>query len=477
MGLDVANLKVARGLLGRNRELTMAQLLQAVAAVGPSGAGIQPPLIWAHRGGNYQAPENSYAAWDISAAAGFALEGDWRLSSDNALVSMHDATVDRTTSSSGNVTAFTLAQFQAMDNGSKWSPAYAAQRVPDFESFIQRYPNAWLCPECSDQTTAALTKMCSLLTAYGADTRSIVQMFENAPYTKLAAAKAAFPNITFIALHLTGGPAPDLNKVAAAGVEWVGCDINSAWVNAAWVQSARDVGVKVCFYTIDDYASLTLALAYGFDALFTGRPFAMRRLGRAVPAPPSEQWTGQNRNMFGDDWQLTNMTQTNAAGCRPNNGYAGTDLLTLLGGVFLAGRPLPASGTYQIKGTLVSQLTNADTTRWAAVQIALQQDAAVFFFAPCNGSGYQCLIRYNGSMEIARCDNGVASTTLNTFAGTAPVIGTAIPFTIDVTPTQITFTRNDNGQSVTATDSTYRGGLLGLMWSNMAARFGPIHGA
>lgn len=476
MPLDISNLQVSRGTLARNKTMTLAAALDAIAHGGP-GSGINPPLIWAHRGCSYQAPENSLSAWDIAAAAGFGLEGDWRLTSDNALVAMHDATVDRTTGSSGNVTAFTLAQFQAMDNGSKWSPLYATERVPSFEQFLQRYPNAWLLPECSNQSLAAALKMARSVHVYGAESRTILQMFEGGTFPVLGAVKSAYPNLQVIALTLTGGPQPNLDAAAAAGIEWVGFDITSAWITAAYVQSCRDRGLKVAFYTIDDYTSLATAYSVGFDALFSSKPFAMRRgVGRLTAGTPSEMWTGQNRAMWGDDWTLTNMTPFNASGCRPNNGNCGNDLNTLLGGAVCDGRPLPPSGSYSIKGTLTMTQNNADTTRWVSMQLALQQDAAVWFFAPCNGSGYHCMIRSNGSMEIARMDNGVNSTTLNTFAGTALVVGTAVPFTIDVTPTQITFTRNDTGQSVTAADATYRGGLLGLMWSNIGARFGPIHG-
>jgi glycerophosphoryl diester phosphodiesterase len=478
MPLDITNLTIARNTLGRNKAMSLPAALAALASPGPAGGGIQPPFVFAHRGTPYQAPENSLAGWDIAAAAGFPLEGDWRLSSDNALVAMHDATVDRTTTSSGNVTAFTLAQFQAMDNGTKWSPLYATERVPSFEQYIQRYPNAWLVPECSNATLASAMKMARTLQAYDAESRSILQMFENSPYPILGAVKAACPSLYVMALALTGGPAPNLDTAAAAGIDWIGVDINSAWVNADWVLSAQSRGLRVIFYTIDDYASLTLALSYGCDAIFSGRPFAMRRLARMAASPPSEMWTGQNRAMFGDDWFLSNMTAFNASGCRPNNGNAGNDLTTLLGGVVLIGRPLPAAATtWQLKFNLTCTALNGDPTRWFGIQFGLQQDGLVINFAPCDGSGMQVIVRQNGSLEIARCVLGVASATLATQASTGLVVGTAVPFVLDVTPTQITLTRTDTAASVTFADATYRAGLLGMMWSNLAARIGPLHGS
>ena len=67
------------------------------------------PLVVAHRGGANLFPENTMAAYEGAAAMGCqAIEaGDLQLTSDGALVAMHDTTVDRTTTGSGNVSDYT----------------------------------------------------------------------------------------------------------------------------------------------------------------------------------------------------------------------------------------------------------------------------------------------------------------------------------------------------------------------------------
>ncbi len=77
-----------------------------------------PSKIWvcSHRGNTYYGqkigdiPENSIEAIQRAAKAGAEMiEIDVRTSSDNALVIMHDATVDRTTNGAGTVSEMTLA--------------------------------------------------------------------------------------------------------------------------------------------------------------------------------------------------------------------------------------------------------------------------------------------------------------------------------------------------------------------------------
>lgn len=77
-------------------------------------------LVAAHRGGYFSEegetlPENSIAAMERSLAAGAEIiEADVRATADGHLVLMHDETVDRMTTGSGEVSAMTLAQIKVL---------------------------------------------------------------------------------------------------------------------------------------------------------------------------------------------------------------------------------------------------------------------------------------------------------------------------------------------------------------------------
>jgi glycerophosphoryl diester phosphodiesterase len=73
------------------------------------------PQIIGHRGGKGFAPENTRAAFRACLDhGGDACELDVRLTRDDALVVMHDATVDRTTNGTGRIADLTLAELAAL---------------------------------------------------------------------------------------------------------------------------------------------------------------------------------------------------------------------------------------------------------------------------------------------------------------------------------------------------------------------------
>jgi glycerophosphoryl diester phosphodiesterase len=438
-----------------------------------------PPFIFAHRGLSESAPEDSISSWNLAAQAGYALEGDFRLSSDSVAVCMHDATVDRTTDGTGNVSGKTLAQLVALDNGSKFnSVGYPTERVPTLDQMLDvcRQYNVWAIPEISDQLLAAGRNICTGIRNKGVQNRCIVQMFEASPYTILKQLKADFPEIVFIALVLTAGATPVPAELQAAGIGFIGPDIGSAYFTPAWVASMQAAGIKVAPYTIDTLPQRVTAVAASPDRMFSGRP-RLAASDMYAAGVWTENWTGISKWMWGEDW--FNSGILNATCPRPYNGSCGIDdtSATNMGAVCIA-RPLPTSGTYTIDMSVTLKATNADPTRWCGFQL-LQQDFLVNTFAPVNTgrNGYGAIIRQNGTVEIGKYVSGLSTSTLATQASTGLVVGTPVALRLTVSPTQIILKRLDTNATATATDNTFRGGKLGLIWANMAARFGPIVGS
>ncbi len=84
------------------------------------------PLVISHRACGGHAPENTLAG--IRAALQIGADGvevDVQASADGVPVLMHDPTLDRTTSGSGEVASFTLEQLQALDAGGEPVPSFA----------------------------------------------------------------------------------------------------------------------------------------------------------------------------------------------------------------------------------------------------------------------------------------------------------------------------------------------------------------
>lgn len=72
--------------------------------------------IWAHRGASAKAPENTLAAFAEAIRDGAnGIELDVQLSSDGALVVIHDETIDRTSNGRGKVGSMPLSELKKYD--------------------------------------------------------------------------------------------------------------------------------------------------------------------------------------------------------------------------------------------------------------------------------------------------------------------------------------------------------------------------
>src|SRR5580658_10158269 len=90
-----------------------------------------------HRGEHLERPENTIPAFQeaIRVGADF-IEVDVRTTSDGKLVLSHDATVDRCTNGTGQVSAMTFDQLKALDAGIKKGSEYAWTRIPTFDEVL-----------------------------------------------------------------------------------------------------------------------------------------------------------------------------------------------------------------------------------------------------------------------------------------------------------------------------------------------------
>lgn len=106
----------------------------------------KPPfktMIAAHRGANQLAPENTLAAFQKAIDLGVDfIEIDVRLTADNHMVIMHDATLDRTTEGHGLVKQTPWDSIKKYSAGKWFGEAFADQKIPSLEelcAFVSNY--------------------------------------------------------------------------------------------------------------------------------------------------------------------------------------------------------------------------------------------------------------------------------------------------------------------------------------------------
>jgi glycerophosphoryl diester phosphodiesterase len=96
--------------------------------------------IIAHRGDSSVAPENTVQAFDTAMQQGFCnFETDCQLSSDGAVVIVHDEQLGRVNDGKGAVADHTLAQLQQLDAGGWFGAAFVGARMPKLQQLLERY--------------------------------------------------------------------------------------------------------------------------------------------------------------------------------------------------------------------------------------------------------------------------------------------------------------------------------------------------
>ena len=179
------------------------------------------PLVVAHRGGANLFPENTMAAYEGAAAMGCqAIEaGDLQLTSDGALVAMHDTTVDRTTDGSGNVDAHTTPGIRTLRvDASRWfGGRWPDQPVPTFADILDRLGgNVVLVPETKSVGAATVAAIVDAVCARRLQDGVIIQSFQ-LPEIALVAAAGINP------MYLMGTAAQATpSAIVAAGATFVG---------------------------------------------------------------------------------------------------------------------------------------------------------------------------------------------------------------------------------------------------------------
>ncbi len=124
-------------------------------------------IVYGHRGAKGEAPENTLPGFEYAYGLGVrAFELDVRLTVDNQIVVLHDATVDRTTNGTGPISQMTLATAQSLDARGAFPDWPEPCRIPTFVELLDFLPgDVRLEVEIKRDEPARLEMLCPLLVA------------------------------------------------------------------------------------------------------------------------------------------------------------------------------------------------------------------------------------------------------------------------------------------------------------------------
>ncbi len=236
------------------------------------------PLVVAHRGASSTEPENTLASFERALAIGApVLELDVRLSADGVPVVIHDPDVSRTTGGSGWVHELTLEQLHRLNAGRPEDP----QRIPEFGEVLRLVTGrAGLAVEIKNipgepaydpDREAIVEATIAEVEASGFEGPILIISFN--PRSIAAAARLAPDVPTGFLFTEALEPAMVLAHVLDAGHAFA-FPSRRALVAAGdgFVGRARDAGVRVGTWTVDDRPTIRAMLERGVDAVASNDP-------------------------------------------------------------------------------------------------------------------------------------------------------------------------------------------------------------
>jgi glycerophosphoryl diester phosphodiesterase len=218
---------------------------------------MREPLIIGHRGASAVAPENTMAAFEAAIAAGAdGIEFDVRLSRDGVAVIIHDDTLQRTHGLRKRVGDLTAEELRSI-------------RVPSLRDLFELMAgnSLILCLEIKGSSAELAERCCELVHEFAFEERTIVECFDLA-VLKLVDLKTA---ALFDPRIYTD------QRLIARALE-VGASVLALHHRIAkppLVEKAKDAGLTVVVWTVDDPAWIARAQSLGIEALITNDPATM----------------------------------------------------------------------------------------------------------------------------------------------------------------------------------------------------------
>jgi glycerophosphoryl diester phosphodiesterase len=244
------------------------------------------PLIIAHRGASFAAPENTVAAIQEAWKEGAdGTEVDIYLTQDGRLVAIHDHTTQRTTNADLDVQSSTLEELTRLDAGSWKSPQWAGEPIPTLEAVLAAVPAGKILYIELKGGKEILPELKQVIDASGKPREEIILI--DFKIENLIAAKAILPDIRKLWLEgarhvdpVTNAPIyPEMSEVVAkvkqAGLD--GLDLHHGFpINKAIMDMLKSHGLTVAVWTIDQPAIAEQWAASGVDAITTNKPNFIR---------------------------------------------------------------------------------------------------------------------------------------------------------------------------------------------------------
>ncbi len=429
-------------------------------------ANYPQPFVIAHRGSSNVNPENSLSGFNNIASINLPVELDCiTLTSTEELGVMHDSTVDRTTSSTGTVQNLTLAQWQALrlDPTTYLGAGYSDTEPPPIFSDVcgMISHRGIILPEAKNAGSGALIAAHAKRIGLKRN-QMIVQSFSLPEL--VTPARYGYDCLYLVSLLAN---VSDWQAIKDLGISFVGYGANAAGDETA-ISNARAVGIGIIRYTVNRRAQFAYEVSLGCVGVMSDEA---EYLSRTTAIATRDTFTADGKWMSG---MVANNDNRGLIYADHVWGYE-TTIAAYFGALMGWACPLATPTNFTLTFTAKHKsLLSGDTDRWYGAFICSDDDTDPKDLLTDQVQGYLIIARQTGLLQIYKKAKGVGAVLQSGVSGAAFALDIFVTITVVVTATTITVSRSDTGQSVSITDSAYRGGYFHIGRNGCSAKFKDI---
>ena len=238
------------------------------------------PLIIGHRGASHDAPENTLASFRLAFEQGAdGIEADFRLTRDQQIVCMHDATTARTAGIVFSVEQSTLHELSLLDVGSWFGSRWTGEKIPTLAEVLAIVPSGkmiFIEVKCGAEIIPHLkeilnrskiqTEMVRLLTFDTELAGELAKMIPgvgvclNVEYVRGSSEEPWMPSRDQI-----------LEMIACSGAAGLSSEAHDT-VDELFADALRRSGRELFIWTLDSIDAVKRFKRLGVDAVMTNRP-------------------------------------------------------------------------------------------------------------------------------------------------------------------------------------------------------------
>ncbi len=241
------------------------------------------PILLAHRGDSFHAPENTLPAFEQAIQKGAdGVELDAKLTADGHVVVIHDSTVDRTTDGNGRVASLTLEAIRKLDAGKWFDEKFTGTKVPLLEEAFETIGRDKLINiELKNYSTpynGLALKVCELIKRHDNYGQILLSSFYP---SNLKIAAQALPEVSRALLAMPGLLGLWARSFGFMFGDYQALHPHISNASREQVQRAHRLKRRVHVWTANTSEEIIRLRDWGFDGIMTDDvPLAVRALGR-----------------------------------------------------------------------------------------------------------------------------------------------------------------------------------------------------